>query len=242
MIFELNELNLLEHVIPELVPMFTCYQTNKFHLQTVSEHTKKALTSSKNDKVLRWAVLFHDIGKPTQMTIDEKGITHFYGHEKISANLALEIMNRLRFDNLTSQRVIKLILFHDLKIEISEKVEISEKNIRRAVLKIGEELFPDYLEIKKADISGQNATYAIERLKTIKEIERIWLELKEKNNCLSLKNLAINGKDLLALGFIAGPEIGAILSKLLELVIEEPNINKKDLLLEKAKSLMIKLF
>ena len=230
-IYGLHDFGLLDSIMPELIPSIHTYQTNTFHEQTVAAHTAKALKASPSSPIIRWAVLFHDIGKPNRMTVDEAGTTHFYGHEKESVQLSKAIMERLHFSNEYIEKISKLILLHDLWIEPTER------SVRRAINKISEELFPLFLELKKADISGQHPRYVEDRLRRIPEIENILEGIKLKNQCFSLKNLKVNGTDLIQLGITPGIQIGNILNELLEMVLDEPALNTAEALLEKAKSL-----
>lgn len=231
LIYSMSDFGLLEHIIPELLPSITTYQNNTFHEQTVAVHTSRAMKAADDSPLIRWAVLFHDIGKPNMMTMDDNGVTHFYGHEKESSILAEHIMRRLKFSREYMDKIVKLILVHDLRIEPTEK------SIRRAVNRISEELFPLFIKIKKADISGQHPRYYEERLKRIPEIETLLANAIEKHECFSLRSLHVNGSDIIKLGFKPGREIGEILNQLLELVLDDPELNKYEILIEKAREL-----
>lgn len=233
LIFTFNDYGLLEQIMPELLPSITTYQTNTFHEQTVAVHTARALKASDSSPLIRWAVLFHDIGKPNVMTVGDDGVTHFYGHEKESAILAERIMKRLKFPRDFMEKIVKLILVHDLRIEPSEK------SVRKAICRISEELFPFFIEIKKADISGQHTRY-YDRFKRIPEIESILESVREKNECYSLKDLNIDGNDLLKLGIKPGPHVGKMLGLLLDIVIDDPALNKKEILIEKVKEIKMR--
>ena len=193
-----------------------------------------SLTYVRKDKVLRLAMLFHDLGKARTKTTDEKGIDHFYGHVEESAKIADDIMKRLRFDNDTRHKVVKLVKYHDLDMALTPK------GVRKAIVKLSEELFPLLLQVQRADIMAQSMYKRDEKEAELAEIERLYARILEEQNCVSLKTLAITGSDLIAEGMKPGKEIGEVLEKLLEEVLEEPALNTKEVLLEKAKSLIKK--
>ena len=137
-----------------------------------------------------------------------------------------EILKRLKFDNDTLNKVTKLVQYHDYRMPAEPQ------NVRRAMNKIGVELFPYYLEVRKADTSAQSEYQQEEKLQNIQEIEICYREILEKQECVSLKTLAITGNDLISAGMEPGKAIGETLEWLLELVIEHPEYNTKEKLLE----------
>lgn len=219
------ELGITEVMLPEFDRMMETAQETPHHCHNVGEHTIAALQHCPSDKILRLTMLFHDMGKPEKKTMDENGIAHFKGHAVVSEAIAKEIMHRLKFDNDTLRKVTKLVYYHDLRMPATPR------NVRRAMNRIGTELFPYYLNVRRADTLAQSMFRREEKLENIQEIENIYLQIMELQQCVSLKNLAVKGGDLLAVGVERGPQIGETLNKLLELVLEEPEKNQKELLL-----------
>ena len=218
-------------ILPEIDKAFETQQNNPHHMYTVGEHLMHCMLNVRNDKALRIAALLHDIGKPQTRTTDEKGIDHFHGHVELSGEMASKILKRLKFDNDTITKVKKYIEYHDYDIELTQKA------VRRAVNKIGEEYFPQVLEIKRADTLAQSSYMREDKLSHIAMAGRLYEEIKERNECLSLKDLAIDGSDLIRLGIPAGKKIGNILNELLEDVLQNPENNNSDYLLNKAAGL-----
>lgn len=219
------ETNLTKYFIPEFDICMETPQNNPHHCYSVGEHILHTLKAVKPDKVLRLAMLFHDIGKPQTLTIDEKGITHNHGHAQVGEEMAVKILRRLKFDNDTTDKVRKLVRYHD------QKIEPAAKYVRRAINRIGEDIFPLLFSVKNADIMAQSDYKREEKLQKLAVIREIYEEILEKNECLSLKDLAVTGSDLIANGMQPGKEIGIVLHKLLEIVLENPDLNQKEYLL-----------
>lgn len=216
-------------VLPEFDICMKTEQHNPHHCYSVGVHTLKAMRAIRDNKTLRLAMLFHDIGKPSRLTVDEKGIAHFYGHPAVSEEMASAILHRLKFDNDTIYTVKKLVKYHDYE------VEPKPKNVRRAIMKIGEDIFPLLFEVKRADIAAQSNYKRTEKLKKLARVEEIYQMILAENQCVSLKTLAVSGKDLITeAGMKPGKELGEVLKELLELVIEDPAMNEREILLAKA--------
>ena len=226
------ELGITNVILPEFDALMETQQETPHHRYHVGEHTICALQSCDADKILRLTMLFHDMGKPAKKTIDETGRAHFKGHAEVSERIAKDIMHRLKFDNDTLRKVTKLVYYHDYRMPASFR------NVRRAMNKIGEELFPYYMQIRKADTLAQSEYRREEKLKNLEEIEEIYLEICRQKQCVSLKNLAVKGGDLLQAGVQRGPKIGEVLNQLLELVIEDPELNQKEILLKEVKKII----
>ena len=145
-----REAGITRQFLPEFDLCMETPQVNPHHCYTVGEHTLKGLTLIRRDKILRLTMLFHDIGKPASRTTDEKGIDHFYGHQEKSADMALDILKRLKYDNNTIRQVTTLVRYHDLA------VRLTAPKVRKAVVKVGEDLFPLFLEVKQADLLAQS--------------------------------------------------------------------------------------
>lgn len=211
--------------IPELEPCIGFDQRNPHHIYDVFTHITHVVDAAPAEKDLRLAALLHDIGKPRCFTLDEKGIGHFYGHAAISAEIARSVLKRLKYDNATIGKVKTLVKYH------SYQPEPTEKAVRRALNKLGEEDFFDLLDLKRADNKGQAPEY-IYRQKDFDELERIAREIIAKDECFSLKDLAVGGKDLIDAGCTQGPDVGKALNELLEQVMDGKLPNEKDSLTE----------
>ena len=219
------ELGMTRVFLPEFDAVMETPQNNPHHCYSAGEHILHSLNHVRADKVLRFAMLFHDLGKAVTRTTDEEGVDHFHGHVERSADMADQIMKRLRFDNDTRQKVVRLVKYHDLKIELTPKA------VRRAIVKTGEELFPYLLEVKRADFLAQSMYLREEKEEELKQLEAIYKEVIANKDCTSVKMLAVNGSDLIAAGMKPGKELGAALQRLLEIVLEDPSLNTKEYLL-----------
>ncbi|MDD3304880.1 MAG: CCA tRNA nucleotidyltransferase [Bacilli bacterium] len=219
--------------MPELEPLKGFDQNNPHHIYDCLEHTLKVLDNVDVNIILRLSALFHDTGKPYSYTIDKNNIGHFYGHYKISAEITLKILRRLKYSNDIIDRVINLINFHDYPLSLTKK------SVRKLLNRFGPKDINNLLALKKADTLGQSPDYW-GRLKEIEEVGKIIDEIIGENDCFSLKDLKINGNDLMLLGITDGKTIGYILNQLLDLVIEEKLENNRELLLKMANTLNIK--
>ena len=211
---------------PEFDRMMETEQETPHHMYNVGEHTLHAMKNIRSDKVLRLTMLLHDMGKPALKTMDSAGRAHFKKHAAESEVLARQILRRLKFDNDTIYKVCRLVHFHDYRMEATQR------NVRRAMNRIGEELFPAYLEVRRADVLAQSMYKREEKIQNLDEIEALYQKIKEEEQCVSLRTLAVSGKDLLEAGMTPGREIGEKLEELLELVLESPELNTKEELLK----------
>lgn len=222
-------------ILPEFDACMKTEQRNPHHIYTVGEHTLKAMKSVRADKVLRLAMLFHDMGKPAKLTVDDKGIAHFYGHPALSEELAGKILHRLKFDNDTIYMVKKLVFYHDYE------TQALPVKVRRAIMKIGEDVYPLLFEVKRADIEAQSDYQKEEKLQRLQAVFNVYQQIIDEKQCVSLKTLAVGGRDLMEhAGMQAGKELGEMLKMLLEIVIDNPDLNNKDTLLAEAKELLKK--
>lgn len=224
----LYETGLIGYIMPEFGPCFETMQKNPYHIYSVAEHILKSVSYIEKDKVLRWVMLLHDIGKPYTKTTDEKGIDHFYGHMHESVIIAEKILKRLHFDNRSVSKICRLIELHDLNIRPDHK------EVRKAVNRAGDDIFEELLKVAEADKRAQNPEFLMDKLETIDKIRSIYREIKQKGQCVSLKGLDITGDDLIKAGIREGKRIKVVLEKLLEKVLDDPELNKKDRLLELA--------
>lgn len=222
--------------LPEFDLAMETEQNHPHHCCSVGEHILRGMTEVEPDKVLRLALLFHDIGKPVTLTRDAQGITHFHGHAQVGADMARDILKRLKFDNDTIGAVCKLVLYHDY----GNDLEPDMRQLRRAVNRIGEDAFPGLFQVKRADILAQSDHLRREKLEKLGRWQELYMELQEKNQCVSLKTMAVTGNDLIKLGMKPGRELGEILQKLLELVLEEPERNTREFLLARAEEMLSK--
>lgn len=227
------ELGITQIVLPELDKAFDTPQNNPHHMYNVGEHMMHTLLHIRNDKALRIAALLHDIGKPQTKTTDEKGIDHFHGHAELGEKMAETILKRLKFDNDTITKVKKYVKYHDYNIEPQAKT------VRRAMNKIGEEYFEQILEIKYADMMSQSEFKRNEKVEILEKVRDIYKDVLDKKQCVSLKTLNITGNDLIKAGIKQGKMIGVVLNKLLEDVIENPEHNEYEYLIEEAKKIAI---
>lgn len=222
---EAYALGITEQFLPEFGRLMETEQETPHHMYNVGEHTIHAVENVRPDKILRLTMLLHDMGKPAYKTIDENGTAHFKKHALESEIIAKRILRRLKFDNDTLNKVTRLVRFHDYRMPAAAK------SVRRAMNKIGEDIFPYYLEVRRADVLAQSMYQREEKLKNLDEIETLYQEIVEKGQCVTLKDLAVTGKDLIGAGMEPGREIGEKLNELLGLVIEDPSLNtKKELL------------
>ena len=193
--------------LPELDRMMVCEQHHPHHCYSVGDHTiVEALGNVCSRRVLRLAVLLHDVAKPLCRTTDENGIRHFYGHPAKGSELE-EILRRLKFDNDTTDAVCRLIAWHD------DRPALSERSVRRAVHRMGTEQYPAIFAVKRADILAQSDYRREEKLAYVAEYERIYQEIKSKQQCLTIRDLAIGGRELIAAGMKPGREIGEALEE-----------------------------
>lgn len=212
-------------IIPELKPCFGFKQNNPHHCYDVWEHITKSVSYVRPEPIIRMTMLLHDIGKPLMATKDENGISHFKKHQFVSAQMAEDILKRLRFDN----RSISYI--HDLIWEHDNRIPADMRNVKRFISKYDYQFILDYLEVRRGDTYAQSEYRRNEKLAELDEIARLVIELMDQEVCLKISDLAVNGNDLIALG-LSGKDIGECLNNLLELVIEDKLLNDKDVLLK----------
>ena len=218
------ELGITKVILPEWDAMVGVEQNTLHHKYDVAQHTLHALKYVKRDKILRLTMLFHDMGKPQMKTTDENGRDHFKGHALVSEEIARKVMRRLKFDNDTVKKVTRLVCYHDYR------VEATPKNVRRAMNRIGVELFPYYLAVRLADAKAQSAYRRREKIENIVAMRKLYQEALLNEDCITLRQLAVSGRDLMELGMQPGREVGSMLSELLEYVIDDPQRNKKEIL------------
>lgn len=212
-------------VIPELLPLAGFDQHSRYHPYDVYEHTLRAVESIDPTPVLRLAALLHDVAKPLCYELGNDGRGHFYGHAPLSAQMARGILNRLRLDRKTVDRVFTLIRLHDATIEEGAK------SVKHWLNRMGEEALCQLLQLKKADILAQ-APDLLGRVEAVERIQKQMEDILREQQCFSLKGLAVKGGDLIKEGMLPGKRIGETLHALLEAVINEECANDRPALLE----------
>ena len=220
------ETGLTQEFLPEFDACMETEQNTPHHCYSVGEHILKSLTEIEADRLLRITMLLHDIAKPVVKKTDENGRDHFKTHGSAGEKLAGKILRRLKFDNETIRIVSRLIGFHDYRFPAERR------SVRRAVWKVGEDLFPMLLQVKEADTMAQSLYEREEKLEWIAKVEKLYREILKDRECLSLKDLAVTGRDLIRAGCAPGPELGRILNKMLQDVLEHPEHNNKEYLLQ----------
>ena len=222
------ELGITKWFLPEFDRIMETTQETPHHMYTVGEHTLQALLHIRPDRVLRLAMLLHDMGKPDLKTVDADGVAHFKKHAVRSEEIARAVLRRLKFDNDTLRKVTTLVYYHDYRMPVRPA------SVRRAMHRIGPDLFPLYLEVRRADVLAQSLYMREEKLADIEGAARLYREILDRAECVTQKDLAVNGRDLIEAGFAPGKEMGELLRELLDAVIEEPALNTKEQLLALA--------
>ena len=219
-------------IIPELAASAGFEQHNPYHIHDVWTHTTMAVDASPRDEILRLTMLLHDVAKPEKFFTDEKGAGHFYGHAQAGAETADRVLRRLKCDNDTRQTVVTLIDNHDIQPPQTLRA------MRRLLAKVGEEKVRQLLACWRADQSDRAEEVMARNMPMIDAAEALLAEvLAEKEACFSVKSLAVNGRDILALGVKKGPEVGRILNELFTLVLDGALPNRREELMEKAAEL-----
>lgn len=214
-------------VLPQLSPMYGFDQKNPHHDRDIFSHTAAVTAAIPAESVLRWAALLHDIGKPACFSIAADGVGHFYGHARKSAELAEKILRQLCFDNASRERIVTLIRCHDFPIAAEAKT------VRRLMNRLGVETLRQLIELHRADTRGQSPLCA-GRIAEYDAVEAMLDRLLAEDACFSLRDLAVNGRDMMAMG-LSGVRIGRALSLCLDAVMEESVPNEREALLRFVK-------
>ena len=217
------ETGLTSVFLPEFDTMMKTEQNNPHHCYSVGEHTIHAICAISPNPVLRLTMLLHDIGKPATRTTDPAGVDHFHQHYKIGAEMAQTILRRLKCDNNTIKLVHTLISYHDTRFQ--DALSSGRRNLRRVLSLVTPTLFPYLLQVMRADLMAQSSYMREEKLAQLAEAEIAYQEILRAGDCLSLKELKINGNQLKAIGITDGKTIGSILKILLQMVLENPELN-----------------
>ena len=223
------ETGITKEFLPEFDRCMETEQNTPYHCFTVGEHILHSLLYVEADKVLRLTMLLHDIAKPVMRKTDENGRDHFKMHAPEGEKMAKTILRRLKFDNDTISKVIRLIRYHD------DRPMPEMRSVRHAVNRIGEELFSLYLEVQEADMLAQSEYRREEKAARLQGVTECYHRVLEQKQCVSLKTLAVTGRDLISAGYKPGPELGEILKEMLDHVLEYPQDNDKEKLLARLK-------
>lgn len=223
----LNATGLLSYILPELSACVNLPQHNPHHDKDVFQHTLTVLDSTPKDLILRLAALFHDIGKPKCFTLDENGLGHFYMHHIESSAVSQKILKRLRFDNNTINTVDILIKEHLISND-----NIKPAAVKRLINRVGIENIDNLFQLQIADIKGHKPPFDFTK---VNELQNMVHEILKKHQAFSINQLAVNGSDLINLGYPKGRIIGETLNKLLNIVLENPELNTKEDLIKLAK-------
>ncbi|MBQ3103391.1 MAG: tRNA nucleotidyltransferase, partial [Oscillospiraceae bacterium] len=213
--------------IPEILPCIGFDQKSRFHCYDVWEHSVRSMCHVPPQKHLRYHMMFHDLGKPHCFTEDERG-GHYYGHTDISAKMAQDIMARLKFDNETRRKVALLMDWHD------RWFEPTGISLRKVLSQIGPERLQDVLDAKRADNFAKRREGLERAQEPWNKAEEILKKLLEENVCVTVKQLSVDGRDMMRLG-LSGKAIGGMLEYLLSAVIEERLPNEREALLAAAR-------
>ena len=235
-----------EIVLPEFDAMLATKQKNDNHIYNVGEHTLKVLEQvgtegewgKKELRILRFAALLHDVAKPEVQVTDGRGEQHFPKHGEIGAKKAKEIMRRLKFDNETTDLVVRLVAAHEQYLCLSDVHEKNLAAMRHMMNCLGPELMEYLWELQRADVLAQHPATLEHKLSVLEETRELHREVIKRNDRVSLKQLAVNGKDLIEFGMAPGKQLGNILEQLLQEVLDTPELNQRDRLLQRAKQYM----
>ncbi len=224
---EACRLGITRVILPEYDRIVGVAQHTPNHIYDVEEHTLLALKNIEADPVLRLTMLFHDLGKPiVKKTDGDRDI--FYKHPEVSAEICRKILRRLKFDNHTLEKVYRLVKWHGLKYLPNDI------SVRKALNRVGSDIFEDFIKVQRADISAKNPAVVPKKMKQLAEKEAIYRNIIRRGDCFAVRMLAVNGRDLLGAGIPQGPMLGAVLERLVERVIDEPELNDRERLLALA--------
>lgn len=222
---------ILFQLIPELAKAYAFPQNTPYHQYDVWRHIVGTVACAKKNADVRLTMLLHDVAKP-QCFCEEKGVAHFPAHPAVGAAMAEKILARMRCDRATRERVVRLITYHDVHISPDAV------SVKKWLNRLGEtELFL-LLDCQAADASAKSDAYRAVQLQQVAALRKTASALLDSGACFRLCDLAVNGKDLLALGAKPGREMGALLQQLLDEVMEEKIQNTPKALENRAKSLL----
>ena len=221
----------LFEILPELQPMYKNSHDNPHHCYDIYEHTLIAVESIDPEPTLRFAMLLHDCGKPAVKRFDENSVAHFYGHQRISAEISAQILARLKVSNKFRDEILFLVSNHD-RWELYENTE----KMPRYLSKFGLDGVLNLLKVMRADVLAQSPEYRY-RLDQIADAEETAKNLAAQKPCLSLSELQINGRTLMDIGIPQGRKLGAVLAQLLDEVIDGVTKNTQEALTTRAREI-----
>ncbi len=216
------ELGITRWILPEFDRMMDVPQNSIYHMYNVGVHTVKVMENIENDHYLRWAALLHDIGKPDKHVIGKDGYSHFYGHGDLGEDMSRDILKSLKFDNKTVKIVSRLVKHHD------DTISLTDYGVKKAVVRVGCDIFPMLIKLKWADLAGKSDYSKEHTTVDLKQLQDIYENIVKRGDCIELKSMAVNGKDLIEWGLKPGEEVGAGLEKLFNEVLRNPENNTKE--------------
>ena len=213
-------------IVPELFPLYMCPQKSVYHIYDVWEHTLHVLdTISPRTPLLTWCALLHDCGKPATRIRDRKGYDHYPQHQQVGAGIAERILQSLKVSNAFMKDVCTLVLYHD-------DVVVAD-TARLLMYHVGPERFEALVSLRRADLLAHDLERVQKSIDALEGATARYRQTLENHECVSLKDLAVNGDDMLALGY-QGPEIREILERLLIMVLKDEIPNEREVLIQKA--------
>lgn len=224
----LVDTGLMQYVVPEILPTVGFEQHNRAHLFDVFTHSLAVLSKVPANLEIRLAALLHDAGKPATFTLDDRGVGHFYQHQQEGCRICREALTRLKYSKAIIDKVSRLVGEHMIWLE-----NPSEEKVRRLIGRVGKELLPELFTLQRADIMGSAPPFELYRVDRVQSMAEAIVNNEE---ALTIKDLAVNGDDLIELGYLPGEDLGKALDALLEIVLSSPAANRKDVLLQTAAS------
>ena len=220
-------------IMPELEPMYKIDQQNPAHRYDVWHHSLHAVENIRPDAELRLAMLLHDSGKPSVKTVDENGIGHFYGHAEYSVEIARRILGYMKTSNRLLKHVCDLVEYHGIMPE-----KMSARTFRKYIGLLGEATIKELFEVREADVRALDSFLTEKFLSENENAKEFFREITENEKCFCLKDLAVNGNDLIEIGFSEDSSLGKALSSLLDEVMDNKLDNEKNALLKRAKEFL----
>lgn len=230
---EAYNLGITSVVLPEFDVMMETNQDNPYHIYNVGIHTIKVMENVPPTQIFRYTALLHDVAKPVTKTLDDKGIGHFYGHPEKGADMARDILKRLKLDNHTINETCLLIKEHDFSLHGT-----NIKSFRRFLNRLGKERFHDFIIVKKADMAGQSDYNRDIRQGYVDDMLVMFDKVEKENQCVKMSDMAIGGQDLIEMGIAPGKEMGIILKSLFDKILEDPELNDREKLIKLVKEKM----
>lgn len=228
----LEKSGVLEYIIPEWSATIDFDQKNSHHYLTVDKHIKKVVSLCDEDLGLRIAALLHDIGKPQTFTLDSEGKGHFYNHEIESAKIADSILKRMKYSTKISSSIKNLVLYH-----LNTFKNSGRKYVKKLINEMGKDEVLKLFKLMEFDRIAHNPPHDF---RSLNELKRLYNEIIEKEEAVSIKDLKISGKDIIELGVSQGKEIGLVLKLIFERVLEDSSLNERKILIKLAKEIIDK--